>query len=32
MIFFRDRAIDKISDTTLLAYRVLIASALGLVI
>lgn len=32
MIFFKDRTIDKLSDTTLLAYRVLIASTLGLVI
>lgn len=32
MIFLKDRTIDKLSDTTLLAYRVLIASTLGLVI
>ena len=31
MIFFRDRTIDKLFDTTLLAYRVLIASTLGLI-
>ncbi|AJC48901.1 FUSC family protein [Allofrancisella guangzhouensis] len=32
MILFKNRFIDKLSDTTLLAYRVLVASSLGLII
>lgn len=32
MILFKERFIDKLSDTTLLAFRVLIASTLGLIL